>query len=96
MILSTYCEVWVVADQIVHQSSVTDAGESWLHLVIPEVACLPERLRMFRDSGRHCFGACGWRFCVLKGHSFKISAALDSKMAKSLVLFRLFGWMRWL
>ena len=63
MILSTYCEVWVVTDQIVHQSSVADASESWLHLVIPEVVCLPKRLRMFRDSRRHCFGAVGGVLC---------------------------------
>ena len=43
MILSTYCEVWVVADQVVHQGSAADVGWSWLYLVIPLVACLPER-----------------------------------------------------
>ena len=74
MILSTYCEVWVVADQVVHQNSAADAGGSWLYLVISVVACLPKRLRMFKDSGKHCFGACGWRSCVLKGHLLRILA----------------------
>ena len=74
MILSTYCEVWVVADQVVHQGSVVDVGWSWLYLVIPMLRVSAREAEEVQDSGRHCFGACEWRFCVLKGPSFRISA----------------------
>ena len=37
MILSTWCEVWIVAGQVENQSSAADVGGSWLHLVIPMI-----------------------------------------------------------
>ena len=67
MILSTWCEVWVIVGQVEHPSSATDAGGIWLHLVILVFVCLPKRLRMLRGSGRHNFELEGGDFCVLKG-----------------------------